>query len=323
LARRWADAPDTAEALDVPGRVGGLAVGADGRWLVASSETGAGGSGPEVSVLDLARGRRVHGFAAPEPVDEMAVAGHAVFLTWRSRPVVTVIDLAALGAGGANGGDAAVRDVRLVEDPGAERAVRSGPMVTALAPLPAVAVVRPGSRAMATVMAGGGLSSAPMSVVPLKGDPPRRIAAYARSLVEAAPGVFEASAQLPRGGEWELVATTGVAGTTACLPVPAEAEAEPDAPRPGLDVRLEAVAGEAAGARTTDLVARVAPAPDRPSVRLVLAALDGGWARVVDARAAADGGFRARVTWPWPGAFSVAVAGPAGGAAPAVVRVAP
>ena len=197
-------------------------------------------------------------------------------------------------------------------------------MVAALDPLPAVAVVRPGSRAMATVMAGGGLSSAPMSVVPLKGDPPRQIAAFARSLAETAPGVFEASAQLPRGGEWELVATTGVSGTTACLPVPTDAAAEPDPPQPGLDVRLEAVAGEGAQGRTTDLVARLAPAaPARPSVRLVLAALDGGWARVVAAHATADGAFRARVTWPWPGSYSVVVASLPEGAAPAVVRVAP
>lgn len=200
-------------------------------------------------------------------------------------------------------------------------------MVVPLDPLPVVAVVRPGSRAMATVMAGGGLSSAPMSVVPLKGDPPRRLAAFARSLVETAPGVFEVAAHLPRGGEWELVATTGTGGTTACVPVRADPEAEPAA-RPSLAVELEAAeleaaAGEGEGARATDLVARVEPAPDRASVRLVLAALDGGWARVVEAHAGADGRYRARVMWPWPGGYSVALADPAPAAAPAVVRVAP
>lgn len=320
LVRRWADRPQAAEPFDVPGQIRSLAVGADGRWLVAATEDPA--SGPGVSVLDLARGRRVHGFASPEPVDEAVVAGHAVFLTWRSRPVVTVVDLAALGASGAGSGDAAVRDVRLLEDAAVVPETRTGPMMTALDPLPAVAVVRPGSRAMATVMAGGGLSSAPMSVVPLKGDPPRQLAAFARSLVETAPGVFEASAQLPRGGAWELVATTGVGGTTACLPVPAAADAEAAA-QPGLSVELEPVAVGEAGARVIDLVARIASAPVHPSIRLVLAALDGGWTRVVDARAGADGRYRSRVEWPWAGGFSVAVVGPPHGVAPAVVRVAP
>jgi hypothetical protein len=199
LVRRWVDRPQAAEPFEVPGQVRSLAVGADGRWLVAATEDAA--SGPGVSVFDLARGLRVHGFASPESVDEAVVAGHAVFLTWRSRPVVTVVDLAALGADGAGGGDAAVRDVRLLEDDAAvPDAARTGPMMTALDLSPAVAVVRPGSRAMATVMAGGGLSSSPMSVVPLKGDPPRWLAAYACSLTETAPGVFEASAQLPYGG---------------------------------------------------------------------------------------------------------------------------
>ena len=319
LVRRWADRPNLAEPLDVPGQVNQLAVGADGRWLVASTEDAASGSG--VSVLDLTRGRRVHSFAAPEPVDEAVVAGAAVFLTWRSRPVVTVVDLAALVGAGARG-EAAVRDVRLLEDATAVPPIRTEPMMTALDPLPAVAVVRPGSRAMATVMAGGGLSSAPMSVVPLKGGLPRQLAAFARSLVETAPGVFEVSAQLPRGGAWELVATTGTGGTTACLPVPAEAEIELPA-QPRLIVQLEAIAGEGAAVRTTDLVARVESAPLGPSLRLLLAALDGGWSRVIDARAEAGGRYRARVAWPWTGSFSVAIAGPARGTAPTLVQVAP
>lgn len=320
LVRRWADVPDAAEVLEMPGRVSGLSISADGHWLVATTTDAA--ANPGVGVFDLTRGLQVHGFSAPEPVDEAVVAGHAVFLTWRSRPVVTVIDLASLAAGGVGGGDAAVRDVRLVEDPAGGPDLRSGPMMTALDPLPAVAVVRPGSRSMATVMAGGGLSSAPMSVVPLKGDPPRQIAAFARSLVETAPGMFEISAQLPRGGEWELVTTTGIGGTTACLHVAAEAEAEPKL-QPSLIVQLETVTGIGDGIRTTDLLARIDAVSGRSSVRLLLAALDGGWARVVEARAEQDGTFRTRVTWPWPGAFSVAVADPSNGTAAAVVRIAP
>jgi hypothetical protein len=73
----------------------------------------------------------------------------------------------------------------------------------------------------------------------------------------------------------------------------------------------------------TDLVAHVVSAPVRPSIRLVLAALDGGWARMVDARADTDGRYRSHVEWPWAGGFSVAVVGPPHGTRPAVVQVAP
>lgn len=281
LVRLYADSPGRPDALDVPGMP--LAIRADeaGRWAVvlsrreveARARDGEAGAF-ELSVLDLGLGRRIHGFAAPEPFDEAVILGNTVFLTWPTRPVVTVIDLAALRSG-----DAASRDVRLggPEGPGLPR---RGPMMAPLAPLPAVAVMRPGGRLLHVVLAGGGLSSAPAQVIALKGDPPVALAAFPRSLVPRGEGAFEATAQLPRGGAWELVTTTGTGGTTACLPIPVEATPPPP-PVP----RLEAEVG-AGEAGTVILAIRLKdwPAARPPgALPLRLTALDGSDVRDVAA----------------------------------------
>lgn len=274
LVRLFGDSPDRPEILDVPGPITAIRTDAAGRWAIAASRDA--DDGHQLHLVDLVTGRRAFGFAAPEPFDEAVLTESAVFLTWPSRPLVTVIDLAALG----RGGDAAIRDVRLnaAAEPGG--ATRSGAMMVSLAPLSAVAVMRPGGRTLHMVLAGGGLTSAPVQAIELKGDAPVAIAAYPRSLVAMGDGRFEATARLPRGGRWELVATTGIGGTTACLPVATTPVPEPP-PEPALIATI--LAREADGA-SLSVSLRDWPGPlPRHGLRLRLAALDGSDVVEVDA----------------------------------------
>lgn len=299
LLMRYADDPEREHDLGIAGRALGVSADPSGRWAVAwarRSGDGAGGE-VEVSVLDLARGLRVAGFVAPEPVDEAVVTPRAAFLSWPSRPVVTVLDLAA-----PPGADRPVdRDVRLAEEPAAAArdglaARRGHPMMVPLTPLAAVAVVRPGGRTLHTITAGGGLTSAPMSVLALKGDPPVALAAYPRSLVPGPPGKFRATARLPRGGSWELAVTKGVGGTTACLPLPAETEPEPpEQPHLVGDVQRRA---DGPGRELVLGLAGWSEARAKPgALALRVGALDGSSMRSVLARRDADGLFRADLPW--------------------------
>lgn len=279
LVRVYADSPDRDDDLDAPGAPVAIRADEAGRWAVVLSRHESGAL--ELSVLDLTLGRRVHGFSAPEPFDEAVILGAAIFLTWPSRPVVTVVDLAAL-----RDGDAAVRDVRLNGPAGPDPGPRRGPMMAPLTPLSAVAVIRPGGRILHTVLAGGGLSSAPAQAIALKGDAPVALAAYPRSLVSRGEGRFEATARLPRGGRWELVTTTGIGGTTACLPIPVRAVEEPP-PAPRLEAEVDA---RAAGSVTLAIRLRDGPAA-RPgaALRVRLTALDGSDVRDVAADPRGDG----------------------------------
>ncbi|WP_375459505.1 hypothetical protein [uncultured Enterovirga sp.] len=282
LIRRYGDAPLAAEPIDVPGDVQGLALDGAGRWAVAWSRVQSGRV--ELSVVDLVRGRRVHGFEAADVVDEALILGDVVFLTWPTRAVVTVVDLAALGSG-----DAAVREVRLSEPDLAEPATRTGKLMVPLSPLSAVAVMRPGGKTLHTVVGGGGLASAPVGAITLKGAPPAAITAFPRSLVEIEDGVFESSARLPRGGGWELVVTTGVGGTTACLPIAATDEAEPPLPA-SISAEVEGALGQ-----NSVLAVRLrhwTRAPEPTSLTLRLSALNGGVSRDLEARLGPDGLFR-------------------------------
>ncbi|MET7241765.1 hypothetical protein ABZT49_00190 [Methylobacterium sp. EM32] len=279
LVRLYADAPDRPEDLGLPGPVIGLAVDGSGRWAVAAARSPAGGV--ELGVIDLPFGRRVHGFAAPEAFDEVLVTASAAFLTWPTRPVVTVIDLAALATG-----DAATRDVRLDETRRPGAGPRFGPMMVPLEPLSAVAVVRPGGAMLHTVLAGGGLTSSPKQALELKGAPPAALAAFPRSFVRHGPGTFESTARLPSGGAWDLVATTGIGGTGACLPLPVAAAPEPPPP-PALSAEILAHDPDA-----TVLAIRLHNWPVAAPTRLRLAALDGGGVVIVAAAPAGDGSLR-------------------------------
>ncbi len=303
LTRRFDDAPEAAGRLDLPGHVLAAAVDPAGRWALAAARDASGRHA--IHVLDLARARRVYGAEAPESFDEAVIVGQAAFLTWRSRPVVTVIDLAAL----ASGPDAAVRDVRLAEWPGnAAQAVRTGPMIVSLAPLTAVAVVRPGGRTLHTVTGGGGLSSAAMSAISLKGAPPVALALHPRSLVRNAAGdVFEGIARLPRGGTWEVAVTTGIGGTTACLPLPTDPEPEP-APAPRLAAAFEPGGSATRLAVWLEHWPADRPLPARLPLRIV--ALDGSSVRLAEAaRPAPDGPFRADLPSAAAGSYVVSLGG--------------
>jgi hypothetical protein len=318
LGVRYLDDLERPRAIPVAGRPSGLAVSADGRKAVAWS------GDRKVDVIDLALGLRAHGFEAEDAVEEAAFAGSAVFLTYRSRPVVTVVDLSAgAGGGGGAGGEPPVRDVRLAANAKVPTpSATAGPRLVSLSPQPKVLVALPGSKSVFEVAAGGGIATAPMSILGLKSEPPARLAVASRSLRETAPGVFEASAQLGAGGGWELVVTTGVAGTTACAPIEV-AGGEPEAPRPRLLVT--AATDHVRAGQPAKLQAGVENAPEgapRRWVELVVASLDGGWRRVVAAELGPDGLYHGEVAFPWPGLFPVTLLGRAS-VAPALVEVRP
>ncbi|MGE0698419.1 MAG: hypothetical protein AB7O57_04920 [Hyphomicrobiaceae bacterium] len=304
------DSPGTPRSIEVAEHPTRLSASADGRWvLAASSDT--------VDIIDGATLRRLRTFKAADVVDEIMLAGTAAFITYRHRKLVTVIDLLILADG-----DAAIRDIRLAERASGEAAERAGSLMASLEPASAVLVTRPGSRSLFTVMAGGGLANAPMSVISLKSAPSHHLTAFRRFLREVQDGVYETSTRLPSGGSWELVTTTGVRGTTSCFPVDVDGETE----AAEVMARIELAGSQTIRAGPTQRVefeiARPPPAFEAlRRLPLVIMALDGGWQLRGEAVRDVDGKFSFSATFPWAGRYPVIV--PGWPVAPLVLEVSP
>lgn len=259
---RYDGRPDATAAVATRGMPDGMQLSADGLHALVWDNDGQASS---IDVVDVATATLLHRFESSDAVAAVVFSGHAAFVAFARDPRMAVVDLAPLASGGAP----AVRDVDLPDDPG--RSGRATPPDPA--PLGAhagVLAARAGSRTLAVVMAGGGLSTAQMGSVVLKSDPPERLLVADRSLREIAPGRFAAVVRLQHGGEYRIVATTGVGGTTACRDVTVEGAREAaadageqllvslsaerdEADRPLLEVR---VAGrEASGSQPPRLVA--------------------------------------------------------------------
>lgn len=298
------DDPGRPREIALPDKVSGLAVDRNGKLAVAWSA-----GARTVHIVDLALLVRVHGFAATDAVDRGVIAGGGVFLTYRTRSVVTVISLALL-----KDGDAAQRDVRLAEWNDAEQAA------TLLTPLDATSqaiVGRVGAETLYLVNEGGGLATSPMSAFKIGRDAPVMLLAHERRLLEVQTGVFQAAASVHSPGPWEIVATTGVLGSSACMPLPvagtAASESDP--------ARLDIVVDQPIRQREPSIVKvrLLGEAPAYAELPLTAVAAEGGWMRTFRAARGADGAYHAEFTFPWPGVYPIHAATPS--IAPATVEV--
>jgi hypothetical protein len=156
-----------------------------------------------------------------------------------------------------------------------------------------------------------------MSTITLKTAPPDALLVAARSLGEISSGVFVANARIERPGEWELVATTGVAGTTACVPLRVDG-VESAASQPVLVAEFDAAprAGEAVRVRVTirDWAAKAIP------LEAAAMALDGGWRQSFMLIPTPEGVYEATITFPRPGLYPMIVSGQPG-VKPALIEV--
>jgi hypothetical protein len=272
------------------GRAGGMVADRKGRWAAIWS-------GSNLDLVDLARGQVVRGLTADEPVHEAVFASGSLFITYVTRPVVTVVDLGTLDLAG----DTAIRDIRLAEGPGRPNPTES--RLVSLEPASAVATIRPGSSTLFTVMGGGGVM-APMSAVAIRSSLPVAIAVQRRGMIEAEPGRYESVARLPSGGGWELVLTTGVGGTTACVPLQVAGVDPSGVVEPALSL----ITGRAAAGREQEVRLRLEGLERLASGATALVAdLEGGWLRSVPVELESGRIYRLEVTLPSPGRYSIAV----------------
>jgi hypothetical protein len=308
LAVRYFDDPTAARRVPLDRPATGLALAPGERRVLAWS-----GPGRTLDVVDIADLKRLRGFESPDEVEQVGFAGQTAFIVYRTKPAVTVLDLGTVTAK-----EAVIRDVHLAALPG-QAASSQRPVVASLAPQPSVLVSLPGSRALFEVAAGGGLATAPMTVIALRTATPVALVIADRSLSEVAPGQFEAAVKVPLGGTWEVVATTGVGGTTACATLHAEGDGpEPAMPRLVVEAERPVRAGERVELRVT--IPRLGEAGDR--ISLAAASLDGGWRRVLSAKRGPSGEYRWEAVFPWTGPYPVSVLGRRD-IAPTVIEVLP
>lgn len=311
LAVRWRDDPDRAVPLPLDFAADGLFVRDDGRYAVAWST-----AAPKVAIVDLARVRVVATPAAPDIVHEVASAGTALFLTHRSAPLVTVVDLAPLVAGASP----VERRVRL---PLPDKPMTGAPNAGRLVATPATAsvlAVRPGSNVAFTVAAGGGLSDAPMSAVTIRGDLPKMIARFDRRLAEIAPGRFEAPLRLARGGTYEIVTTTGVGGTTACASFRVDGPGADEKPPAALRVLSEPPRAAAPGKLVLALENRPDWLADGPMV-MRIDDLAFGWSQRFRVSIREDAPIELDVVFPRQGRYAISVESVGGRIVPLTVDV--
>ncbi|WAJ26158.1 hypothetical protein [Antarcticirhabdus aurantiaca] len=208
LQLRWLDAPADAARLLLPFSPSGLALGEAGnrRYALAWSD----GERPELAVVDLTFSRVAARLPLPGPVTASARAGTAFVLAHADPRLVSVLDLAPLGAG-------APPFLRRVDIPGPPPMPggESGILVP-LDPEPMALFLPPGSPVAYRIAAGGGISNAMTSTIRVAGRAIGKLALFDRGFAEIAPGRFSALVTLPRGGAYQLVATTGPGGTTGC-----------------------------------------------------------------------------------------------------------
>lgn len=312
ISIRYVDAPQIPQNVTLSAAPEGIAVSTDGRYAAVWSNTER-----RIDLIDVALARRLRTFAADDEVDEAMFAGEAAFFSYRSRAVISVINLLLL-----KDGDAAVRDIRLTERSRSEEAsARQGALLASLAPASAVLVARPAGQTLFTVMAGGGLANSPMSALALKTASPTALVALRRSLAEIEAGVYEASTKLPSGGAWELVMTTGILGTTSCIAIDAEGAAPVVPELPRLIVDMPSAPRPRQTTRLRIKIANLEPAkPIGDSVDLLIAAFDGGWSQQYRARRSGSD-FVVDAIFPWAGIYSIAAL--RGAAAPTTVTVPP
>ena len=316
LSLRWQDDPDRTVPLPLDFTADGLFVRDDGRYAVAWSV-----AAPKAAIIDIARARIVTMPAVPDIVHEAAGAGTALFLTHRSAAAVTVVDLAPLAAEAAPVErrvrlplpDRLMKDRPMAEPPNAGRLVATPATASVLA-------VRPDSNVAFAIAAGGGLSDAPMSAVTIRGDLPRMIARFDRRLAEIAPGHFEAPLRLPRGGNYEVVTTTGVGGTTACAGFRVDGLGADERPPAALRALAEPPRAAEPGKLVLALENRPDWLPDGPLVVRV-DDLAFGWSQRFRVSIRKDAPIEVDVVFPRQGRYAVSVESGRGRIAPLTMDI--
>lgn len=308
---RWLDDLDRTVPVPVGVKIDGLFVRDDARYLIAWSA-----QEPKAVIVDVARARVAGIVRTDGIVDEAAAAGSAIFLTHRTSPTVTVIDLAPLSS----------PDVAPVE-----RRVRLPLPDTAplkygrgrIAVSPATAsmlTVRPGSNVAYAIAAGGGLSDAPMAAVTIRGDQPRMIARFDQRMVETSTGHFETNLRLAKGGAYEVVSTTGAGGATMCAGFFVDGPGA-DEPPPAT---LRVVGAPPAAKVPGTLALALDNWTHRPkSLVIRIDDLAFGWSARIAAKPDSDSAVILPLTFPREGRYAVSVEAAGGRIAPTVVDVKP
>lgn len=308
---RWLDDPATPQIMPLPFAADGFAFAADERFALAWSNARLQGV-----VIDLASGAAGGSFPLPDAVEEAAIAGPALVLTHRREPVASIVDLSPVPAGA----NAVVRRVRLpLPAAGSGDALQTGRLAGSREAGSAV-TVRPGSDVAFILAAGGGLSDQPMSAITIRGDVPRRIARFDHQLLRTGPGRYTAPLRLQRGGRYEVVATTGPLGATACQPFHVDGPGAEERPQPAL--RLVGAPPRSGKTATLELAVADPPAHLSGPVRVRIDDLAYGWSRVFTAEISPEARLRIDVAFPAPGAYSVSLPAFAAGVMPLLVGVA-
>lgn len=221
LRMRYDGRPDTATRIALPVAADGVEISPDGLYAIlwANRENGS-----TVSVVDVPAGAIIHSSEAQDQVTSIEYSAKAAFVAFRENPRIAVIDMAPVASGR---GAPVVRDVNLPNDPGLSSRVLP-PKPAAFSYHNGVLAARAGSRTLAIVMAGGGLSNAQMSNLVLKADPPERILVADRGLREVTAGRFKATVRVQYGGPYQVVVTTGVGGTNYCQNIDVVGAKAPD-----------------------------------------------------------------------------------------------
>lgn len=308
---RWLDDLDRTVPVPVGVKIDGLFVRDDGRYLIAWSA-----QEPKAVIVDVARARVAGVVRTDGIVDEAAAAGSAIFLTHRTSPTVTVIDLAPLSSPDAAPVE---RRVRLPLPDTAPLKHGHG-RIAVSRETPSMLTVRPGSNVAYAIAAGGGLSDAPMAALTIRGDKPRMIARFDRRMVETSTGRFETNLRLAKGGAYEVVSTTGAGGTTMCAGFFVDGPGANEPP----PVALRVVGTPPTAKVPGTLMLALDNWSHRPeSLVIRVDDLAFGWSARIAAKPDGDSAVMLPLTFPREGRYAVSVEAADGRIAPAVVDVKP
>lgn len=240
----WLDAPETRQAIPLPGHFDRLALSPEGRmaFLFAKDRSG-------FAVADLALGRVVQGAATDSPVAEIGFLPGTAVLRLADQSGVGVMDLRQI----APDTEAVVGHVALgPARPAGESA--GAALLAPYLPEPVMLAIHADSYTGFLVDRRHAISGKPpMEALRLRGGVPQLARALDRGLRPEGEGRFVTTTRLPGPGMWELVVSTGIGQMAFCAaiptpPVPAAAKVLPGRihPEPGDkgSIRLRFLAGD-------------------------------------------------------------------------------
>ena len=289
-----------------------------GRFLLAASPQAG-----QLVVLDTATDRIVQHIALTGEPDAIGFSDHVVYIRHRASEFVEIFPLDQIGSEGRTPSAISVGVGQL-----ALGAVSSAARADVMAPVPdgdGMVIASPGERAIYYYHEGMAVPSGSFSTY---GREPRAVRILDRRLREVEPGVYRATAALPRAGSYDVVLYLDAPRIEQCFE---------------LRIDRDSAGGEAAAATplVTDLVLSGSPRAGSPlalqfrlvdpltgapisgvrDARVLSYAIPGRGAARSQALSLGDGGYRAEMTVPEAGNYYVFVEAPSVALAPAAGRI--